>query len=585
MPSAVTLSTPREAFAEAELAVYDPSTGTAALATSPDPLVHRRIDASLMHGIVTSVAEDQHFVLSSLPPSPGQKRLALGIVLGLMIALYLVIGPFGGMQLGVIHSFVAVYTTAMFVTDSITAILLYAQFSIVRSRAILVIASGYLFSASLRLPYALAFPGAFDPHGAAAGAQTTAHLYLLWHCGFPLFVIGYALLKDEDRSRRVSHGDVSSAIFRSVALTAAGATAAMCVCIWSKAGDAVLPRIMLDEYRFVPEWPYVVGAPIAALCTLALVVLWFRRRSILDLFLMVVLCAYLIEVPPHYYPVPGRFSTGWYAVRVTSLLSSSIVLVVLLYEITALYGALLRAVLRQRREREARLMTGDAVAASIAHEVKQPLTAMITSADAGFRFLDRSTPNLDKAKEALKRIVTDGHRAGFVIESIRANFKHDDRTRTLVDVNELIEEALTLERGDLQNHRIRVEAETAGQLPEVRGNRSQLQQVLINLITNAIDSMAAKENPRMLCVKSEACERDGVMISVADSGAGISTQYIDRVFNPLFTTKSDGMGMGLSICRAIIEAHEGRLWVSPNIPNGTVFQFTLRGDGAASAGA
>jgi hypothetical protein len=113
----------------------------AALATPPDPFVER-IEASLMHEIAPSAAEDQYFVLSSLPPSPGQKRLALGIVLGLMIALYLVTGPFGGMQLGVIHSFVAVYTTAMFVTDSITAILLYAQFSILRSRAILVIASG-----------------------------------------------------------------------------------------------------------------------------------------------------------------------------------------------------------------------------------------------------------------------------------------------------------------------------------------------------------------------------------------------------------------------------------------------------------
>ena len=255
----------------------------------------------------------------------------------------------------------------------------------------------------------------------SAGLQTTAHLYLLWHCGFPLFVIGYALLKDEDPSRRFSQREVRSAIFRSVALTAAGAAAAACC---ASEATAVLPRIMLDQYRFVPEWPYVVGAPIAALCTLALVVLWLRRRSILDLFLMVVLCAYLIEIPPHYYPVPARFSTGWYAVRVTSLLSSSIVLVVLLYEITALYGGLLGAVLRQRREREARLMTGDAVAASIAHEIKQPLTAMITSADAGFRFLDRSTPNLERAKEAFKRIATDGHRAGEVVESIRANFKN-----------------------------------------------------------------------------------------------------------------------------------------------------------------
>jgi signal transduction histidine kinase len=538
-----------------------------------------------MRAIAPSLAEDQHFVLSSLPPTPGQKRLALGIVLGLIVALYLVLGPFGGMQLGAIHSFVAVYTTGMFVTDSITAILLYSQFSILRSRAILVIASGYLFTAFLIVPYVLAFPGVLTPNGVIGGLQTTAHLYLLWHCGFPLFVIGYALLKDEESSRRFSQGEVRSAVFRSVALTAAGAAAAMFVCINSKAGDAVLPRIMIDEYRFVPQWPYVVGAPIGALCTLALVVLWIRRRSILDLFLTVVLCAYLIEIPPHYYPVAARFSTGWYAVRVTSLLSSTIVLVVLLYEITALYGGLLRAVLRQRREREARLMTGDAVAASIAHEIKQPLTGMITSADAAFRFLDRSTPNLDKAKQALKRIVTDGHRAGDLVESIRANFKNDDRTRTALDVNELIQEALSLERDDLQKHRIRVEAESAGQLPEVRGNRVQLQHVLINLITNAIDSMASEDEPRVLSVKSVACGRDGVTISVADMGTGISPQHLDRIFNPLFTTKADGMGMGLSICRAIIEAHEGRLSVSANTPHGAVFQFTLHGSKSAPAGA
>ena len=533
-----------------------------------------------MPRIVPSVPEDQHFVLSSLPPSPVQTRLALGIVLGLAITLYLVTGPFGGIQFGVIHSFVAVYTTGMFVTDSITAILLYAQFSILRSRAILVIASGYLFTAFLIVPYVLAFPGVLATSGVVGGLQTTAHLYLLWHCGFPLFVIGYALSKDEDPSRRLAQGEVRSAIFSSVALTAASAAVLAFLCV---RGTALLPRIMLDQYRFVPEWPYVVGAPIVVLCTLALVVLWFRRRSILDLFLMVVLCAYVFEIPPHYYPYPARFSTGWYAVRVTSLLASSIVLVVLLYEITALYGGLLGAVLRQRREREARLMTGDAVAASIAHEVKQPLTAMITSADAGFRFLDRSTPNLDRAKEAFKRIATDGHRAGTVVESIRAHFKTDDLTRTSLDVNELIEEALSLEHGNLLKHRILVQAETAGRLPEVRGNRVQLQQVLINLITNAIDSMAAKDHPRVLCVKSEAYERDGVMVSVSDRGTGISPQHIDRIFNPLFTTKSDGMGMGLSICRAIIEAHEGRLSVSPNIPHGAVFQFTLRGSDSASA--
>jgi C4-dicarboxylate-specific signal transduction histidine kinase len=245
----------------------------------------------------------------------------------------------------------------------------------------------------------------------------------------------------------------------------------------------------------------------------------------------------------------------------------------------------LAAVLAQRREREARLMTGDAVAASIAHEVKQPLTAMVTSADAGFRFLDRSMPNLDRAKEAFKLIAADGLRAGAVVESIRANFRSDVRTRISLDVNELIRETLALERSDLQKHRILVHAEPNKRLPDVRGNRVQLQQVLLNLITNAISAMAAKDEPRVLCVKSEAHEGNSVVVSVSDTGTGVSPQDIDRIFNPLFTTKADGMGMGLSICRAIIEAHNGRLWFSPNTPRGAVFQFTLHANKSVSAGA
>ena len=213
-------------------------------------------------------------------------------------------------------------------------------------------------------------------------------------------------------------------------------------------------------------------------------------------------------------------------------------------------------------------MTGNAVAATVAHEIRQPLTAMVTSADAGFRFLDRSMPNLDRAKDAFKRIAADGHRAAAVVESIRTNLRTDVQGRTSLDVNELIQEALALERGDLQKYRILVQADAHQAMPEVRGNRVQLQQVLLNLITNAVDAMAAKDGPRILRVKSEAYDADCVLVSVADTGGGIRAEHVDRIFNPLFTTKSDGIGMGLSICRAMIEAHGGRLWYAPNTPRG-----------------
>ena len=201
-------------------------------------------------------------------------------------------------------------------------------------------------------------------------------------------------------------------------------------------------------------------------------------------------------------------------------LSGSLVLFVLLYEITTLYAQMLRAVFAQRREREARLMTGDAVAATIAHEVKQPLSGMITNADAGLRWLDRAMPDLDEAKAAFKEIVADGHRAAAVIESIRAIFKKGALNRTSLDVNDLIEDALALVRDNLQKHRILVQAEPNARMPQVIGDRIQLQQVLLNLITNAIESMAAKDGPRVLCVKSATPTGD-VKVSVADTGTGI----------------------------------------------------------------
>jgi C4-dicarboxylate-specific signal transduction histidine kinase len=202
------------------------------------------------------------------------------------------------------------------------------------------------------------------------------------------------------------------------------------------------------------------------------------------------------------------------------------------------------------------------------------LTSMITSADAGLRFLDRDNPRVDKAKEAFERIVSDGHRAGDVIGSIRAVFKTDIRKRMTLDVNEIVQEALALSRRDLDKHHILVQSPPNHQLPAIRGDRVQLQQVLLNLITNAIDAMAAKAHPRVLSVTCGTAEGN-VMISVADTGTGIVAKDLDRIFTPLFTTKSDGMGMGLSICRSIIEAHAGRLWAVPNTPAGAIFHFTL----------
>lgn len=679
----------------------------------------------------------QYYVLSSLPPSPAQKRLALGIVLALFVALALVTGPLGGMQLGAIHSFVAVYTTAMFVIDLITAIILFAQFSILRSRAVLVIASGYLFTALLIVPYVLAFPGVLASNGLVGGLQTSAHLYLLWHCGFPLFVIGYALSKGTGASSEVAPEKVRPAIVRSILWTGAGAMAAALLSIHGGPG---LPRIMLDQGNFVPNWPYVVGAPIALLCISALGVLWVRRQSILDLVLMVVLCTYLIEIPPHFYPAPARFSTGWYAVRVTSLVSSSVVLIVLLYEISALYAKLLSAVLGERRitelsqmlasetaarrenarlyrdlqEREARvrrlfnsniigiftwnldgqildandafgrivgydshdvlsgrlrwkdlmppewdpnddqimanmLATGVAppfeaeyiskdgsrvpvligaalfdrtptegvafvldltdrkraeqaardsdqryieierklsdanriasiaqLSATIAHEINQPLSGIITNASTGLRMLDADPPNIDGARETARRAMRDGNRAADVITRLRDLFSRREISLKPMDLNEATREVIAMTWSDLEKNSVVLQTTLAEELPAITADRIQLQQVILNLLRNASEAMASvHDRPRRMVISTGRDGDDHVRLAVRDAGVGLDPEGIDKLFNAFYSTTSGGMGIGLSISRSIIERHHGRLWAEPNDDRGATFSFSI----------
>src|SRR6516162_2315018 len=204
-----------------------------------------------------AVPEEQHFILSTLSPSLAQRRLALAVVLALLVAFVTTAGPLSTIQPGRIGAFVPAYATAIFVTDLLTAVLLFAQFSILRSRALLAIASGYLFTALIVIPWMLTFPGVFTPGGLlGAGLQSTAWLYDLWHAGFPTFVIAYALLKDADPTKGLWRGSAGAAILSSVAVTAAVVCA---VTVLVTAGQAHLPRTMLDPVRFSTLKLYVVG--------------------------------------------------------------------------------------------------------------------------------------------------------------------------------------------------------------------------------------------------------------------------------------------------------------------------------------
>ncbi len=226
--------------------------------------------------------------------------------------------------------------------------------------------------------------------------------------------------------------------------------------------------------------------------------------------------------------------------------------------------------------RVARLTTLGELAASLAHEINQPLTAVATSGNACLRWLNRDQPDLASARDAASRVVRDAHRAGDVIRSLRSLSQKSGPQLTRLDIRDAIKEVLALTRGELQQHGVVLHTDlTAGEQP-VLGDRVQLQQVLLNLIMNGIQAMAdVTDHRRELTVSVDRAEPDRVQVAVEDTGPGLDPAIAPRVFEPFFTTKSDGLGMGLSICRSIVEAHGGQLWASPRAPHGTAFHFTI----------
>ncbi len=216
------------------------------------------------------------------------------------------------------------------------------------------------------------------------------------------------------------------------------------------------------------------------------------------------------------------------------------------------------------------------LSASIGHEINQPLAAIVANATAGIRWLTKNTPDLGEVLAALKRIVSDGERAGEIIGTLRTMFQKGGDERTLVDVNDLIRSVIALIRSDLTQRNISVETDLASNLPQIFANQIQLQQVILNLAVNAKDAMeSVTDRPGLLRVKSRPNNAEGIVISVEDSGTGIDAKLMDHIFDRLYTTKPTGMGMGLAICRSIVESHGGQLSAMPRLPHGSVFKIVL----------
>jgi PAS domain S-box-containing protein len=237
-----------------------------------------------------------------------------------------------------------------------------------------------------------------------------------------------------------------------------------------------------------------------------------------------------------------------------------------------------------RRYREAqaelahvtRVTTLGELTASIAHEVNQPLTAVVTNAEACLSWLSRETPNLEAARRSVGWIIEDGNRASGVIRRVRALANKTSIEKMPLDVNDVVGETIAVVQRELTSHSVSLRTEFAPALPTILGDRVQLQQVIINLVMNGIEAMqAAMDRPRELLIRSYQDDAHQVHVSVTDCGVGISAENADRLFDAFFTTKATGMGMGLSICRSIVEVHGGRLWATANKPHGATFHVAL----------
>src|SRR5260221_691328 len=408
---------------------------------------HARDISSVVH----EALDQRQLLLASLPPSQLQNRLACGIVVT-MLVLFVVTLRYVNVQLPRVDAFIPIHAITTLINDLITAGLLFSQYSIERRRTLLVLASGYLFTSLIVIPWALTFPGLFAPTGLLGpGLQTTAWLYVSWHMGSPLILIIAVLLKDSDSKPSESRRSPAAAVGLSIAV----ATATVCGLTWiTIAGERFLPRIVLpDGIHLNQSLASSLGGLIMVLAGGALALLWIRRRSVLD----------------------------------------------------------------------------------------------------------------------------DSHRASAVISGIRSMFQKGAHGQILLDVNELVRETLTMIDLDLRTYGISVKADLRDGVLHLSGDRGQLQQVFLNLISNAIEAMnSVTDRARNLQVRTNVVqESSDVVVTVEDSGTGLEGEDKDRIFEPFFTTKSTGTGVGLTICRVIIESHGGSLKALPNKPYGAIFEVTL----------
>jgi signal transduction histidine kinase len=514
--------------------------------------------------------EDFPILIASMMANAGQRRIALGVTVVLAVVL-VALAPFAREQVGRIDAFIPVVQTVLCFADLITAAFLFAQYSIQPQRAVLALASGYIFSGLFAFAMTLDFPGAYSATGLLSGLPSgPPWLFIFWHVAFPVAVISYVLSKGANVAAappvRSSRAAVAITI-ACVLIVTAGLT-------WlGTAGSGYLPVLFTDLTRQTPVTQHIVGA-IWVLNAIALLLLLLRGRTILDVWLTVTIFVSLPDLGLSFFFPVVRYTLGWYVARSYALIASCMVLSVLIIETMVLYSRLANAIILQRRERAAGLMSVDAATAAFAHEVRQPLAAIAAESGAALRWLKRSPPDLEEIHASLTQIEFVTRRTSEIISGVRALFKKAPHRRTMIQINHLAQQVLGLVEHDLRVQGVSVSTSFQEDLPNIPADRTQLEQVILNLVNNAVDAMRSTPTRTLRLVTS----RNGtalVSLSVQDSGPGIAPDDRDRIFDPFFTTKPSGTGLGLSICRTIIEDHGGDLRLTKTDSHGSIFAITL----------
>ena len=516
---------------------------------------------------------DIPIVIATLPATPSQRRAAAGAMLFLFF-LALAVAPFAQIQLERIDAFVPVLQTVLSIADFLTASILFAQYPLQPQRSLLAIGSAYLFSGSFAFLQTLTFPGGYAPAGVIGdGFNSSAWFFVLWHTTFPLAILVYALLKDRHESQAVSEGSPGLAI----AATLICVFSIVAVLSWTvTAGVGHLPSFYTGSVTQQTRLGNQTDIALLLLGATVVVVLFARRRTILDLWLIVTLIASMPNFLVAAAASSVRFSLGWYAARGFALIASCMLLSVLLTELMVLYSRLASALTLQRRERTNRLMSVDAATAAIAHEIRQPLGTIALNANTALNQVRAEPADMDDVDAMLEEIEAASHRAGAIITSVRQLFGTRAEQRKRLRLGEVAEHALALMQHELQVNEVRIRTDFAPDLPEVFADATQLQQVILNLVKNAVDAMQSiPADARFLQVATQPNGPFAVRLTVQDTGIGISKENEGRIFDPFYSTKPSGMGLGLAICRTIVENHGGELRLSESNSRGSIFDIIL----------